>query len=122
MPLSDSGPDWNLGLTSRMTWDCCRVGEMVVEGVVDCVRQYAIAGGGIALDGDIEHRPGVELIGGDVGDAGDRLDLVEEPRRPVRELAGISVVQGILELGLVQTRADGDVVRGLHIKCDALDL
>ena len=45
--------------------------EGVVERVVDRVGQDAIARGDIALDGDVEHRAGIELIGGDVGDAGD---------------------------------------------------
>ena len=53
---------------------------------------------------------------------GTRLDLVEEQRRPMVEFAGIGVVQGVLKLGLVQPRADGDVLRGLHVKRDALDL
>src|SRR5882762_9532346 len=96
--------------------------EGVVERVVDRVGQDAVARGDITLDRDVEHRPGIELIGGYVGDAGNRLDLVEEQRRPVLELAGIGVVQGVLELGLVQARADGDVLRGLHIERDALDL
>ena len=76
--------------------------EGVVERVVDRVGQDAVARGDFALDRDVEHRPGIELIGGDVGDAGDRLDLVEEQRRPMVEFAGIGVVHGVLKLGLVQ--------------------
>ena len=53
--------------------------------------------------------------------AGDRLDLIEEQRRPMVELAGVGVVQRVLKLRLVQPRADRDVLRGLHIKRDALD-
>ncbi len=38
------------------------------------------------------------------------------------EFTGIGVVQGVLKLCLVQTRADGDVLCGLHIERYALDL
>ena len=38
------------------------------------------------------------------------------------ELAGVGVVQGVLKLGLVQPRADRDVLGRLHIKRDPLDL
>ena len=50
------------------------------------------------------------------------LDLIEEERRPVIELAGIGVVKRVLILGLRQPSADGDVLRGLHVERDALDL
>ena len=50
--------------------------EGVIESVVDRVGQDAVARGDFALDGNIEHRPSIELVGGDVGDAGERLDLV----------------------------------------------
>ena len=80
MPLSASGPYWNLGSTSRMTWYWLQRGvhgrddalaERVVERVVDGGGQDAVARGDFALDRDVEHRPGIELVGGDVGDAGD---------------------------------------------------
>lgn len=38
------------------------------------------------------------------------------------ELAGVGIVQRVLKLGLVQPGADRNVLRGLHIKRDALDL
>ncbi len=50
--------------------------EGVVERVVDRVGQDAVARGDFALDRDVEHRPGIELVGGDVGEPGDRLELV----------------------------------------------
>ena len=56
--------------------------EGVVEGVVDRVGQDTVTRGDLALDGDVEHRRGIELIGGDVDDPGDGLKLVEEPARP----------------------------------------
>ena len=83
--------------------------------------QDAEARGDLAIDGDVEQRPGILLIGGDVGDAGDGLDLVEEERGPAIELAGIGVGQRVLVLGLGQAAADGDVLRGLHVESDALD-
>ena len=96
--------------------------EGVIERVVDRVGQDAVARGDLALDGDVEHRPRIELIGGDVGDAGDGLDPVEEQRRPMIELAGIGVVQCVLIHRLGHAPADGDVLRGLHIERDPLDL
>ena len=81
----------------------------------------AEARGDVALDGDVEHRPGIELIGRDVDDPWYRLDLVEEERRPMVELAGIGVVQSVLILGLGHAPADGDVLRRLHVERDALD-
>ena len=56
--------------------------EGVVERVVDGRGQDAEARGDLAVDRDVEQRPGILLIGGDVGDAGDGLDLVEEERAP----------------------------------------
>jgi hypothetical protein len=41
---------------------------------------------------------------------------------PVIELTRISIVQRELKLCLVQPRTDGDVLRGLHVERDALDL
>jgi len=38
------------------------------------------------------------------------------------ELTWVGVVHGVLKLGLVQPRADRDVLRRLHIKRDPLDL
>ena len=96
--------------------------EGVVERVVDRVGQDAVARGDVALDGDVEHRPGIELIGGDVGNAGGGLQLIEEQAGPMIELALVGIIHGVLKLGLVQPRADGDVLRRLHIKRDPLDL
>ena len=44
--------------------------EGVVERVVDRVGQDAVARRDVALDRDVEHRPGIQLVGGDIGDAG----------------------------------------------------
>src|SRR5260370_27256043 len=89
--------------------------EGVVERVVDRVGLYAVSRGDVALDGDVEHRPGIELICGDVGNAWDGLQLVEEQAGPMSELTRVGVVHGVLKLGLVQPRADRDVLRGLAL-------
>ncbi len=57
--------------------------EGVVERVVDRVGQDAVARGNFALDGNVEHRPCIELVGSDVGDAMDGLDPVEEQPCPM---------------------------------------
>src|SRR5271169_1581955 len=95
--------------------------EGVVERVVDHVGQDTVTRGDIALDRDVEHRRGIELISGDVDDSGDGPKLVEEFGRPLAELAGVGVVHGVLKLRLVQARADRNVLSSLHIKRDALD-
>ena len=64
---------------------------------------------------------GILLIGGDVDDPGHSPKLLEEHRRPLAELAGVGVSQRVLVLRLGQPRADGDVLRGLHVERDALD-
>ena len=43
--------------------------------------QDAVTGGDFALDGDVEHRRGIELIGGDVDDPGDGLNPSNIDRR-----------------------------------------
>ena len=83
--------------------------------IVDRRRQDAVARCNFAIDRDVEHRPGILLIGGDVGDLGQGLELVEEDRGPMTEFVGVGVVQRVLILCLVQPRADGDVLRRLHI-------
>ena len=91
MSLSASGPNWNLGLDlqhhmilveHRIHGRYDPLAECVVERVVDGRGQDPEARGDLTVDGDVEQRPGILLIGGDVGDAGDGLDLVEEERRP----------------------------------------
>ena len=48
----------------------------VIERVVDGEGQDAVARCHLALDGDVEQGAGIELVGRDVGDAGDLLDPV----------------------------------------------
>ena len=76
----------------------------------------------IAIDRDVEQRPGILLVGRDIGDAAEGLQLVEKDRRPVIELVLVGVGQRVLILGLGEPRADGDVLRRLHVERDALDL
>jgi len=96
--------------------------EGIIQRVIDRIGQDAVARCDFALDRDVEHRPGIELVGGDVGNAGERLDLVQKQRRPVLELAGSASFKVYWNCVLFQPRSDGDVLRGLHIKRDALDL
>ena len=96
--------------------------ESIVERVVDRIGQDAVARGDLALDADVELGPGIELIGGDVDDARDRFDFVEEQRGPVIEFAGVGVVERVLILRLGEPPADGDILRGLHVERDPLDL
>ncbi len=93
----------------------------IAERVVDGRGQDAVARGDFAVDGDVQQGAGVLLIGGDIDNAGKRLDLVEEERRPAVELAGVGIGQCVLILGLGHSAANGDVLRGLHIECDTLD-
>ena len=71
---------------------------------------------------DVQLRPGIGLVAGDVGDAVERSNLFEEDRRPVGQLVGIRVGQRVLILRLGQPRADGDVLGRLHVEGDALDM
>jgi hypothetical protein len=50
--------------------------DALAEGVVERVGQDAVARGDVALDGDVEQRSGIELVGGDVDDAWHRLDRI----------------------------------------------
>ena len=113
MSFSASGPNWNCGSTSSTTWywfcwvsmvETMRWPNASDERVVDRRRQDAVARGDVAVDGDVEQRPGVLLVAGDVRDARNGLELVEEERGPVVEFAGIGIGQRILILGLGQPR------------------
>ena len=73
------------------------------------------------VDGHVQARSGVLLIGGYVDNSGNAPELFQENGRPVIEFVGVGIGQGILILGLGQSRADGDVLRGLHVQGDALD-
>ena len=81
MPLSASGPVLELGIDlqddvvlvqRRVHGRDDALAEGVVERVVDRGGQDAVARGDLALDRDVEQRPGIELVGGDVGDARER--------------------------------------------------
>jgi hypothetical protein len=63
----------------------------------------------------------LRLVGSDVCDAGDGLDLVEEEPGPMIELPRISIVERVLIHRFGHASSDGDVLRSLHIKRDPLD-
>ncbi len=74
--------------------------ERIVERVVDGRRQDAETRGNFAVHRDIKQWSGILLIGGDICDARNGLDLVEEKGRPAIELAGVGVGQCVLILSL----------------------
>ena len=96
--------------------------ERVAERIVDRLRQYPIARRGVAIDRDVEQRSGICLVAGDVGNPGNALDLVQEERRPVVQLAGIGIDQRILILRARDASADRNVLRRLHVDRDTLQL
>ena len=96
--------------------------EGVIEGIVDDLRRYSVAGGLVAIDGERERRPGHLLVGGDIAQRRQRLELLEHLRRPFVELIEIGVLQRVLELGAGNPSADIDVLRRLKEEPCALDL
>ena len=96
--------------------------ERVVEGVVDRGGQDAEARRDLAVDRDVEHRPGIFLVGGHVGDLRHAPELVRKIAAQWSSSLGVRVGQRVLVLRLAIAGADRDVLRRLHIERDALDL
>ena len=69
-----------------------------------------------------QRRAGVLLVGRDVAQFRQGLQLVEDLRRPGVELVEIGVLQRVLELRAREARADGDVLRRLQVEPGALHL
>ena len=94
--------------------------ERVVQRVVDQLRLDAEARGGIAVDRQRQRRALGLLVGGDVAQLGQRLQLVEDLRRPVVQLGEIGVLQRVFELGAGRPAAEPDVLRRLQEQPGAL--
>ena len=89
--------------------------KSIVERIVDRRRQNPETRGNLSIDRHIKAGTGVLLIGSDVGNSGQIPQLLKKNGRPVIEFVLVRVGQGVLILGLRQSRADGDVLRRLHV-------
>ena len=96
--------------------------EGIVQGVVDRRGQDAEGRRDLAIHRYIEHRPGIGLVAGSVGDCVKRLELFEVDCRPMGEFVRVRVRERVLILGFRKPRADRDILCGLHIKRNALDI
>jgi hypothetical protein len=96
--------------------------ERVVERVVDQLRLDAEACRPIAVDGQGQGRTAGLLIARDVAQLGQRLELVEDLRRPSVQLVEIGVLQSVLVLRPRRAPADVDVLRRLQKQCRAFDI
>ena len=96
--------------------------ERIVERLVDVLRLDAEACGLVAVDDQREGAAVGLLIGRDVAQLGQGLQLVGDPRRPGLQLVEIGVLQRVLILRPRQPAADVEILRRLHEERDALDL
>ena len=64
----------------------------------------------------------VLLVGGDVAQLGQRLQLLDQPRRPLRQLLRVGVFEAVLVLRAADAVFHRQVLHRLHVERDALDL
>jgi hypothetical protein len=76
----------------------------------------------VAVDGQSQGRASGLLVGCDIPQLRQRLQLVEDLGRPLVQLIQIGVLQRILILRTCQAAADIDVLRHLQKECSAFDL
>src|SRR5260370_40665915 len=99
-----------------------RLSERIVERIVDQVWLDAKARRLVAVDGQGEGRAAGLLVARDVAKFWQRLQLVEDLRRPLVQFVEISVLQGVLILRSRRATADIDVLRRLQKECSAFYL
>ncbi len=95
--------------------------EGVVERVVDQLRRDAVPGRLIAVDVERERGALALLVGRDVAQLRQALQLRQDLGRPRAELVEIGVLQRVLELRARGAAADGHVLRGLQEQLRAFD-
>ena len=96
--------------------------EGVEERVVDRLSRQSVAGRLVAIESQSQRRARRLLVGGDVAQFGQGLQLGEHLRRPCIQRVGIGPLQSVLILGARGASADGQVLRHLHEQLGALDL
>src|SRR6516165_7906407 len=112
-----------LVLTGRSIKVCdLTLAECVVKRLVDKRRRYSHPRGGITVDLDGQMRGCDLLVGSDVLELGHFLHLRLDDRRPMIELLGGRVRQRVLIERATQPPTNADVLTGLHVEFDTLDL
>ena len=61
------------------------------------------------------------LVAGDVANFRERLQFFDEARRPMAQLVGVYVFQGVLKFGAADAIFDGEILHRLHEERDAVD-
>ena len=88
--------------------------EGVVERIVDHRGLQAEARGLIAVNGDGHHRAARLLVGCDVAQLRQFLQLRKQSRRPIIELVKVRILQRVLVLRTRGAAADVDILRRLQ--------
>src|SRR2546423_784834 len=94
----------------------------IVEGIVDHLWRNAETGGLIAVDGDLELRPGRQEIAGRVGQLRQRAHLGEHSLRPFDQLVDVGGLECVLEATTAGASADIDVLGRSEEDVSPLDL
>ena len=96
--------------------------EGVVERIVDRLSRQSVARRLVAIESQSQRRARRLLVGRDVAQLGQGLQLGEHLGRPCVQRVGIGALQSVLILGARGASADGQVLRDLHEQLGALDL
>ena len=96
--------------------------EGVVEGVVEGGRRDAQPRGGDAVDHQGDGARAGLLIGGDIFEFRQLLQLVDELVGPLVQLVDVRIFERVLILRAAHAVVDGDVLHRLHVQLDARHL
>src|SRR3954468_19188960 len=94
----------------------------IIEGIVDSGRGNAEAGRGRAIDIQVQCTSAGLLIGGDVFQVGQLLQLRDELIAPLIQFVEDGVFQRVLVLGSGYAIVDSDVLNRLHVEVNAGDI
>ncbi|MNF69690.1 hypothetical protein D3C84_515800 [compost metagenome] len=96
--------------------------EGVVQRAVDVAHGHAEAPGQVAVDGQIRLQAAALQVAGDVGQLGQRLQRLDQARRPLLEQRRVRRLQAELVLGAADAVLDGQLLHRLQEQLNARHL
>src|SRR6185437_4470284 len=96
--------------------------ESIVESFVDELRRNAQARSSLAVDDERLRQPIRKLVRRQIADLRKFLQPIEKATTPKMQLFGIRVRKRVLKLSAAHPILDRQILNGLHIKPDAINI